>query len=507
MSQSYDIEKQTAVITVDDNFETGSVRDNNSNVLKRFVDKWASKLNAEARGIERVPEEEQTDTSIWTAASMWFGCNMVVATFALGTLGITVFGLSFWPAFLCIVFFNILGSQTVAFFSTFGPYFGLRQMVLSRFWFGEYPVKICIFFNTIACIGWSAVNVIVSAQMLHTVNNGVLPDWAGVLIVTFLTLVITFFGYKVVHAFEKWSWVPTVIIFLIIAIRMGKSGAFTYGTMGSGSTEAGNVLSFGATIYGYATGWTSLASDYTVYMNKRVPRPKIYLAVLGGLNFPLILAMTLGAACATGTVSTPSFAENYEKNSIGGLFFSILVDNSLHGFGQFCVVLLALSTVSNNTPNIYSFGLSIQSLWKKFKLVPRIVWTVVAAGTSLAISIPGYIYFEVIIDNFMNLIGYWLAIYTAISLSEHFFYKKGFLGYDPDAYDDPSLLPIGLAAAFAFACGIAGAILGMNQIWWQGPLAGKIGKFGGDIGSILGFSFAFVAFNLTRKFELNRFGR
>ncbi|KAF5100842.1 hypothetical protein D0Z00_001111 [Geotrichum galactomycetum] len=288
---------------------------------------------------------------------------------------------------------------------------------------------------------------------------------------------------------------------------MGKSGAFTYGTMGSGPTEAGNVLSFGATIYGYATGWTSLASDYTVYMNKRVSRPKIYLSVLGGLNFPLILTMTLGAACATGTVSTPSFAENYEKNSIGGLFFSILVDNSLHGFGQFCVVLLALSTVSNNTPNLYSFGLSIQSLWDKFKLIPRIVWTVVAAGASLAISIPGYIYFEVIIDNFMNLIGYWLAIYSAISLSEHFFYKKGFSGYNPDAYDTPSLLPVGLAAGFAFACGIAGAILGMNQIWWQGPLAGKIGEFGGDIGSILGFSFAFVAFNLTRKFELNRFGR
>ena len=379
MANSFDIEKQVQEIQVDgiSPHASGTVEDNNA--VSRFVNKWSSKLNAETRGIERVPEEEQLDESLWTAASMWFGCNMVVATFAIGVLGISVFGLSFWPGFLCIVFFNLLGSQSVALFSTFGPHFGLRQMVFSRFWFGTNGVRVCTVFNSVACIGWSAVNVIVSAQLLHSVNGGALPHWAGVIIVTFLTFIVTFFGYKVVHTFEKWSWVPTVIIFLIIAIRMGMSGAFAYGTMGSGATEAGNVLSFGATIYGYATGWTSLASDYTVYMKKTTSRKGIYFSVLAGLNVPLMAAMTLGLACATGITSTESFAANYGDNGIGGLFFSILVENSLGNFGQFCIVLLALSTVSNNTPNLYSFSLSIQTLWSGFRKVPRILWTFISA--------------------------------------------------------------------------------------------------------------------------------
>lgn len=505
-----DLEKQAGVIqNLDYEYETsiGTVEEVTPSIFKVFVDKWSKKFNAETRGIERVPEEEQTDESLWTAGSMWFGCNMVVATFAIGVLGITVFGLSFWPAFLCILFFNLLGTQSVAFFSTFGPHFGLRQMVFSRFWFGAYGVRLCTLFNLIACIGWSAVNVIVSAQLLHAINGGALPHWAGVLIVTFLTLCVTFFGYKVVHTFEKWSWVPTVVIFLVIAIQMGRSGAFTYGTMSSGSTEAGNILSFGATVYGYATGWTSMASDYTVYMKKSTKRTGIYFSVLAGLNLPLIFAMTLGAACATGTLTNKSFEENYTSGGIGGLFFSILVENSLGNFGQFCIVILALSTVSNNTPNLYSFGLSVQTLWSGFRGVPRIVWTIIAAAVSLSVSIPAYMYFDAVINNFMNMIGYWLAIYTAIGLSEHFIHRRGYFGYNPDHYDSPRLLPVGISALVAFVCGLAGAVLGMNQVWYQGPVARVIGEFGGDVGFELAFVFSFVVYNCARPFELQRFRR
>lgn len=66
---------------------------------------------------------------------------MVSSSFAIGVLGNSAFGLSFVDAILICLFFNLLGVMTVCFFSCFGPPFGLRQMVLSRFWFGWYPVK------------------------------------------------------------------------------------------------------------------------------------------------------------------------------------------------------------------------------------------------------------------------------------------------------------------------------------------------------------------------------
>jgi purine-cytosine permease-like protein len=67
---------------------------------------------------------------------------MVVSSFAIGALAFPIFNLGFIDAILAIFFFNILGITPVCFFSTFGPRFGLRQMVLSRYFYGYYGVKL-----------------------------------------------------------------------------------------------------------------------------------------------------------------------------------------------------------------------------------------------------------------------------------------------------------------------------------------------------------------------------
>jgi purine-cytosine permease-like protein len=48
---------------------------------------------------------------------------------------------------------------------------------------------------------------------------------------------------------------------------------------------------------------------------------------------------------------------------------------------------------------------------------------------SLAIAKPGYSHFETVLENLMNIIAYWLAIYTVISVADHFAFKCGFGGY------------------------------------------------------------------------------
>lgn len=105
------------------------------------IQRLAGKFKVEQRGIERVPEDERTDTSYFNISSMWLAANMVVSSFAIGVLSGSLFYLGFVDAILVCLFFNLLGVLTVCFFSCFGPAFGLRQMVLSRFWFGWFPVK------------------------------------------------------------------------------------------------------------------------------------------------------------------------------------------------------------------------------------------------------------------------------------------------------------------------------------------------------------------------------
>lgn len=67
---------------------------------------------------------------------------MVVSSFAIGVLAIPVFGLDFVESALVILFVNVLGVLPVCFFATFGPKFGLRQVVLSRFYFGYHGVRL-----------------------------------------------------------------------------------------------------------------------------------------------------------------------------------------------------------------------------------------------------------------------------------------------------------------------------------------------------------------------------
>jgi purine-cytosine permease-like protein len=121
---------------------------------------------------------------------------MVVSSFAIGVLGQSLFFLGFVDAILVVIFFNLIGIIPVCYFSSMGPRFGLRQMVLSRFWFGWYGVKLIAVFNILACVGWSSVNSIVGAQLIHAVNSDV-PGFVGILIIAICTFFVCLFGYNV----------------------------------------------------------------------------------------------------------------------------------------------------------------------------------------------------------------------------------------------------------------------------------------------------------------------
>jgi len=62
-------------------------------------------------------------------------------------------------------------------------------------------------------------------------------------------------------------------------------------------------------------------------------------------------------------------------------------------------------------------------------------------------------------------------------------------------------------ASFASCCSVAGAVVGMAQVWYIGPIAAKLGPFGGDLGFELAAIFAGVIFPPLRYWEIKKFGR
>src|SRR3989475_10370371 len=172
----------------------------------------------ETHGIERVSPATRTHVNIIDNFTMWLSANLVISTVGLGALAIPIFGLGFWDSLAVIIIFNVLGVLPVAFFSTLGPKLGLRQMTISRFSFGWVGGMIMALFNVAACIGWSTVNVIIGGQLVNSMTKGAIPEWVGILVIALLTTLVSIYGYRYVHRYERWAWIPIAIIFAILFV-------------------------------------------------------------------------------------------------------------------------------------------------------------------------------------------------------------------------------------------------------------------------------------------------
>ncbi|HYA99216.1 MAG TPA: cytosine permease [Ktedonobacteraceae bacterium] len=142
-----------------------------------------------------------------------------------------------------------------------GPKLGLRQMTISRFSFGWFGAMIMALFNVAACIGWSTVNVIVGGQLVGALSNGAIPPQVGILIIAIFTTIISIYGYKYIHRYARYAWIPMAAIFLILFVVSGPKIAIVP-TPALTVIEIASFISFGGAVFGYSTGWCSYVADY-----------------------------------------------------------------------------------------------------------------------------------------------------------------------------------------------------------------------------------------------------
>lgn len=73
------------------------------------------------------------------------------------------------------------------------------------------------------------------------------------------------------------------------------------------------------------------------------------------------------------------------------------------------------------------------------------------------------------------------------------------------------MLPPGWSTLFAFAAGIVGVVLGMDQVWYRGvvavAIAGADQVAGGDVGIWLGIAFSGIVYVGARTLEKSKYGR
>jgi NCS1 nucleoside transporter family len=450
----------------------------------------------ETHGIERVSPTTRVHVRIFDNFTMWLSANLVISTVGLGALAVPIFGLGFWDSVAVIIVFNVLGVLPVAFFSTLGPKLGLRQMTISRFSFGWVGGIIMALFNVGACIGWSVVNVIIGGQLVSALSGGVIPSWAGILILAVLTTLVSIYGYRYVHRYERWAWIPMAIIFAIMFVVAAPHFSFVASANITAAAEIAGILSFGGAVYGFATGWSSYAADYNVNQPEDTPASRVFWLTFLGVLIPCVLLETLGMAFTTFAAWGTIFANGL----VGDLLAAVV--KPLGGFGTLILVLLALSVIANNIPNDYSLGLSVQVFGRPFQRVKRYVWTLIGAVLYVLIALPASANFAHTLTDYLLIIAYWLGPWAIILIIEHFVFRHG--QYNVDDWNTPSRLPIGWAAIVSMVFGLVGVLLGAAQLYYVGPIAKLVNPpFGMDIGFELGLVFAAVAYLILRRIELN----
>lgn len=384
--------------------------------------------------------------------------------------------------------------------------------------------------NIISSIGWATVNATVGAQLLHAVNPSI-PGWASILIIALACLAVSLLGYSAVMAYSRWAVLPLLAVYLVVAITFARSPAFTpLPPLPSAppADRTGALLSYASTIFGASAGWALFAADYSVYQPPDSSPRVVFSATFAGVYLPLALPQLLGAAVSTGVISSEVYRAAYDAAGVGGVLAQVLVPvpGGLGRFGEFCMVVLALSIVANNCPIVYSLGFACQLLTGRAQRVPSrcclvdpgsdlladmgvgFVWALVGTGACLAIGIPGYESFMGWLSGFLLVFSYWVAIYVAVALVEHFVFRRGRDGYKAGEYVDKGKLPPGYAMAVAVGFGVLGTVLGMAQSWHVGPV-GRLcgGEAGGDVGIEMAFGFTALVYLVLRSVERSRFGR
>jgi NCS1 nucleoside transporter family len=368
-------------------------------VLVREGNYGTQVIAVEPGGAEFIPLNERHGRPIqlfWT----WTSPNMEFATIFVGVLAVAVFGLGFWEATLALALGSLIGGITQGILSMRGPEYGVPQMVLSRLGFGYWGNALPAGLNSVtAGIGWFAVNSVSGAFALNVLTHW--PKVLCLLIIVVLQVVVAFFGYNLVHLFERYAFPLLAVIFLIasgVILSKAHPGA-------AHSTIPGAfLLTFGAS-FGYAVGWNPYASDYTRYFKPSANKAAIAWWAGLGLFLSCALLEIVGAAAATVTGS--SAAGSNPTGAFTGLLAKPLADLTL--------LAIALGAVAANVLNIYSGALSFTAIGIKLPLSLR--RAIVALGFGAigffvgwsALPNAGTRY-----ENFLLIIAYWIAPWLAV---------------------------------------------------------------------------------------------
>jgi|HubBroStandDraft_5_1064220.scaffolds.fasta_scaffold04298_10 NCS1 family nucleobase:cation symporter-1 len=379
-----------------------------------------SVTTVEQRGIQLIPQQDR-----WGKPSnlfwMWAGAVWNVEFVVYGALAVVVFGLSFAQAILIILIGNLFYFLT-GLASLQGPETGTTTFAISRASFGPNGNRLPSFFNWVTQVGFEieGIALVVFAAILLSSKAGFTAGTPAKVIFIILAVaiqaVLPWLGHAAVLKVLRLLAIPFVILFAVMAALT--TSKVNLHVPAHGASWGALTIFLALVISAGGLGWTENGNDYSRYLPPAADKKRIVLAVALGGAIPSALLEILGAAVATGVPGA---------TTVNGLILGY-PGWFVWPFAIFVIVQL----FAINTIDLYSSGVTLQSLIPQLKRVQCVAIDTVVCGAVASYAVFSSHFFTLLSD-FLLFIILWLGPWCAIYLVDSYLRRNR---YDHDALLD-----------------------------------------------------------------------
>ena len=417
----------------------------------------------EPHGIEHIGDNERHGRP-YLQGTIWFAAQINFVTVLIGSLAV-VFGLGFWAAAITCVTANILGALMNSAAVAMGPKLGMPQMPMSRAAFGYIGNYLPAFLASTLFVGYFATTNIVGAETVQQIWHGA-PYTPVAIVLGVVAIVLTIYGYNLVHSIERYMSMALGVIFLVLTVL-----AFAHGFGPSHATTVHGkafwesvALEF-MIIFSFTASWAPYASDFSRYLPANTPSRKpfgwSFLGMVLGTSWMNIVGVYLGTLAAKGGI-------------LAG------VGTISHGFANIAYVGIILGGLMVCVINAYSGALSGITWDIPLKRVPAVVLIgVISVVLSVAFGGPK---FQSSLEDFLFLVAYFVTPWLAIVIIDFWGLHRGGAGY-PDTSEfykrNGAFGTIRWAGLLSFLIGVAVSVPFMATVLYTGPIGKALG--GADI--------------------------
>lgn len=335
---------------------------------------------------------EKSKTSTLSNALIWFGAAVSIAEILTGTL---IAPLGFSKGLAAIIIGHVIGCALLYFTGIIGAKTEKSSMETVKISFGQKGSLLFSTLNVLQLVGWTAVMIVSGAAAASSVYN-IGGDWVWSIAIGVLIALWVIIGLKNLGKLNMIAMGGLFILTIILSTVIFKGNATVVLEQG---------ISFGAAVelsVAMPLSWLPLISDYT----REAAKPK-QATLVSSIAYFLVscwmYVIGMGAAIFTG------------ESDIAKIMMSA-------GLGIIAVIIIIFSTVTTTFLDVYSAGVSSESISKRLKEKPVAI-AVCAIGTLLAIFTPITQY-----ENFLYLIGSVFAPMIAILITDFFILKKDHTG-------------------------------------------------------------------------------